>query len=173
MIWRLQTAILLLTQKCVTASVDLKVMVKYSVDSTIQGEYIGCCHVVNQVLTTVNNKAEAAKLIVSECIQQGYLVDFLNKHKVEVISMFESLFDEKTAQEAHDNEIREEGREEGIKTGLKEGIKKGREEGIAALIATLTRLHTPRADILPHIMREFTLTLDQAEEYYRKYVKNT
>lgn len=95
MIWRLQTAILLLTQKCVTASVDLKVMVKYSVDSTIQGEYIGCCHIINQVFATAGDKEEAAKLIVSECIQQGYLVDFLNKHKVEVISMFESLFDEK------------------------------------------------------------------------------
>lgn len=86
---------------------------------------------INETSINRHKSLDAAKLVYERCLANGYLSDFLKRHKAEVISMFESLFDEKLIQEAHDNEIREEALEKGIA----EGINKGKAEVVQRLLS--------------------------------------
>lgn len=50
------------------------------------------------------------------------------------------------------------------------GIQQGREEGIQAFILMLTELKLPGSEIIYQIMQKFSLTREQAEEYYSKFI---
>ena len=70
---------------------------------------------------------------VSDCLNQGILVSFLNRHASEVINLLIVEFNIDIAKQVW----QEEAREEGIEKGREEGIEKGRAEGriIAAVNA--------------------------------------
>ena len=64
---------------------------------------------------------EAVELAISECIEQGVLVDFLRKNKAEVLRMCLFEYD----QEKHLKDTYEEGVEDGIEIGKAQGEKRG------------------------------------------------
>ena len=76
---------------------------------------------------------QAVEQAVRECIQDGILADFFQRNQTEVIQM--SIFE--YDQEAHMQQIREEGREEGFEEGREEGFDEGFEEGTISCILTL------------------------------------
>jgi predicted transposase/invertase (TIGR01784 family) len=69
------------------------------------------------------NLEESITRSVQDCIRQGVLVDFLNKHASEVINMLTAEFDINIAKEVWQEEAREEGREEASKEVREENAK--------------------------------------------------
>ena len=66
---------------------------------------------------------------------------------------------------------REEGLEEGLKEGLKEGLEKERERSIERMILDNQEEHRTKETIIGKLIRWFSLTKDEAREYYDKYAK--
>lgn len=56
--------------------------------------------------------------------------------------------------------------------GKKEGLKEGRKEGIAGVITVMQESNKNKEEILNKIMDIFSLTEEQASEYYSKYSVN-
>ncbi len=71
---------------------------------------------------------------------------------------------------------RQEGREEGLKEGIKEGFEKGTksglESGIKALITDNLEENIPMERIIEKLIHHFSLTKENAEEYYKEYTKH-
>lgn len=72
---------------------------------------------------------EALDCAVEDSIRNGFISDFLQLHRKEVLDMSITEFDEKAFEEMLREEGRKEGIKEGRKEGIEEGIKKGREQG--------------------------------------------
>ena len=66
---------------------------------------------------------------------------------------------------------REEGLEEGLKEGLKEGLEKERERSIERMILDNQEELRTKETIIGKLIRWFSLTKDEAREYYDKYAK--
>ena len=62
-----------------------------------------------------------------------------------------------------------EGREEGLAEGREEGLAEGREAGVLALIRTCQEFHASREETLAKIIRNFTLTSEDANACLEKY----
>ena len=77
---------------------------------------------------------EAVELAIRECLSEGILKEFLEKHRAEAkeMSIFEYNQERHMMQEreAAWNEGREAGRQEGIREGIEKGIQTGIEKGI-------------------------------------------
>lgn len=69
---------------------------------------------------------EAIHQAIDECIQEGYLVDFLRKQRSEVYRMCWYEIDE----ERYWRDMREDAEERGMEAGMKRGMKRGMEAGI-------------------------------------------
>ena len=65
---------------------------------------------------------DAVKKAISDCVQLGILVDFLNRHGSEVLNMLITEFNIDIAKRVWQEEAREEGIEEGIDIGLIQGL---------------------------------------------------
>lgn len=61
------------------------------------------------------------------------------------------------------------GREEGLEEGLKEGLEKERERSIERMILDNQEEHRTEETIMGKLIRWFSLTEDEAREYYDKY----
>jgi hypothetical protein len=90
---------------------------------------------------------EAIKLATYECLNEGILVEFLEKYKDEVDSMFSLVYDEDIAKRVAREEGWEDGLEQGLEKGLEQGLEKGREEGQIQLIERMLLKGRPVEDI--------------------------
>ena len=119
--------------------VDVRVKILHQPGTTIYGQYIGFCKVYNEQRKLYGNDKKCAEETIRICIEKGYLVEFLKKHKKEVITMLDDLFNEKMQREkynaARDKKMREEGRAE----GRAEGKAEGKTEGMISTLASLVR----------------------------------
>ena len=70
-------------------------------------------------------------------------------------------------------ELLKESRAEGIELGRSEGIElgrtEGRTEGIYAFIAEFTEEGIPKERIIEKLVKRFSLTSENAEDYYNTY----
>ncbi len=124
-------------------NIELKIKVLTGADtSTIYGQYVGYCESFDAQRKLHKDGKTAARETVNVCLEKGYLVDFLNEHKEEVIDMMSELFDEETIREQYERARKKDiqdrlekslaaGRAEGRAEGVAEGRAKGRAEGIA------------------------------------------
>lgn len=110
--------------------VDIRVKILNQADNTIYGQYIGFCKVFDEQYKLNDNKLKCAEETVKLCLGKGYLVNFLAKHKSEVISMMSELFDEQRIRESYEMAEREheriklaEIRESAMAEGRAEGKK--------------------------------------------------
>ena len=60
-----------------------------------------------------------------------------------------------------------------LEIGVEQGMQQGMQQGIKALIKTCQELNVPRTDTAARLMQEFSLKKDTAEEYLRKYWKQS
>lgn len=58
---------------------------------------------------------------------------------------------------------------EGVQEGLRKGLQKGQQEGILANIRTCRNFHASKEDTIKNIIKEFSISEDQATEYVEKY----
>ena len=66
-------------------------------------------------------------------------------------------------------ELVNEGVQKGIQKGIQEGLLKGKEEGILANIRTCKTFNASKSDTIKNIIKEFSLSEEQAKEYVEKY----
>ena len=115
--------------------VDVRVKILHQPGTTIYGQYIGFCKVYNEQRKLYGNDKKCAEETIRICIEKGYLVEFLKKHKKEVITMLDDLFNEKMQREkynaARDKKVREEA--EAI------GEARGKTEGMISTLASLVK----------------------------------
>lgn len=101
--------------------------------------------------------AEAVRLSVDECIQEGILADFLKVQKAEVIAM--SIFEYN--EEIELKKIREDEYELGWEAGKKSGIE--------AMVKTLRSLKLSKEETLCHIGSAFAVSPGEAAAYVEKF----
>ncbi|HCT91947.1 MAG TPA: hypothetical protein DF613_11305, partial [Lachnospiraceae bacterium] len=59
--------------------------------------------------------------------------------------------------------------EQGIRRGMEQGVQQGMEQGIRAIIMDGLEDRLPQDRILAKLQRHFSLTKEQAEEYYGRF----
>ena len=115
--------------------VDMTVNVIHSTGSTIIGQYIAFCKVLNEQAKLYGHGKKAIEETIKICLESGILDEFIGRHRQEVMSMLAAFFDEDSQREMHEKAVRAkakaEGMAEGEARGRAEGIAKGRAEGIA------------------------------------------
>ena len=102
---------------------------------------------------------DAVEQGIEACIRRGVLSDILSRSKMEVRKMLLTEYDEKAEREY----LRKQSREEGLEEGLQEGIR--------AFILDNLEEQIPKERILSKLERRFSLTLEQAKEYFEKYAE--
>ena len=128
---------------------------------------------------------EAVERAVDECIQEGILADFLQKHRAEAITVSIFEYDEEKELSLLRAAEREEGIEEGLKKGIeqgmKQGIKKGVEQGmkqgleqglllgLQALINGLKKNYSDSDEIYAMVI-ENPVYADLSREDFEKYL---
>jgi predicted transposase YdaD len=93
---------------------------------------------------------EAIKLATYECLNEGILVEFLEKYKNEVDSMFSLVYDEDIAKEVAREEGWEDGLEQGREEGLEQGLEQGMEKGQRQLLERMLLKGRPVEDIVEY-----------------------
>ena len=106
---------------------------------------------------------DAVEQGIEACIRRGVLSDILSRSKMEVRKMLLTEYDEKAEREYLQKQSREE--------GLKEGLEEGLQEGIRAFILDNLEEQIPKERILSKLERRFSLTPEQAKEYFEKYAE--
>ncbi len=106
---------------------------------------------------------DAVEQGIEACIRRGVLSDILSRSKMEVRKMLLTEYDEKAEREY----LRKQSREEGLQEGLEEGLQ----EGIRAFILDNLEEQIPKERILSKLERRFSLTPEQAKEYFEKYAE--
>ena len=108
------------------SSLDLRVKVLRQVEkNTLHGQYIGFSRVYDEQRRLYSNKLECIRETIRICIEEGYLTEFLDKHKQEVTTMLSELFDEQAQREQYDKALRKESEERGVLKTLVSLFKKG------------------------------------------------
>ncbi|OUQ25626.1 hypothetical protein B5E77_11125 [Lachnoclostridium sp. An131] len=98
---------------------------------------------------------DAVEQGINACMERGILSDILSKSKMEVRKMLLTEYDERAEREY----LRKQSREEGV------------EEGICVFILDNLEEKVSRERILSKLERRFSLTPEQAEQYFEKYAK--
>ena len=106
------------------APIDLVVNVLRTSDkNTLYGQYIAFCKVYTEQRKIYKDKIECIRKTLEICIAKGYLREFLEQHKQEVVTMLNSLFDEQAQREQYDIALKAEIRAEGEEQGKAEMLK--------------------------------------------------
>ena len=97
--------------------VDLQVTIRHRPGKTLDGQYIGFCQVYNEQRKIYGKNKKCMEETIRICLEKGYLVDFLQAHREEVVTMMDELFDAEYQLESymrsHDAKMKDEGRAEG------------------------------------------------------------
>ena len=85
--------------------------------NTLYGQYIAFSKVYDVQRKIYKNKIECIRNTLDICIKEGYLRDFLEQHRQEVVTMLSSLFDEQAQREQYDIAVKAESKAEGEELG--------------------------------------------------------
>ena len=101
--------------------------------TTIIGQYVRFCKVLNEQLKKYGSTNEAVLETVRICKDENVLKDYLATHEQEAVSIMMALFNEEYIQKAYGYECKQEGIQEGmqkgVQIGMQKGMQKGRKEG--------------------------------------------
>ncbi|MBR4750529.1 MAG: hypothetical protein IK077_02090 [Thermoguttaceae bacterium] len=122
-----------LKEKCFggLGSLDLEITVLDTIDGTIYGEYIGFCKVFNEQRIIYGRSVRCIQETIRICIEKGYLAEYFQKHKNEVITMVQRLFDEEVQRERYNKSVEKKSLAKGRLEEKKDVAKKLRLEGWA------------------------------------------
>ena len=83
---------------------------------------------------------EAVESAVDQCIADGYLVEYLQTHRMEVSELLFTIADEERAMKVHleavERKATEAGMAKGMQQGMQQGMAKGMQQGMAKGMAT-------------------------------------
>jgi hypothetical protein len=113
-------------------------------------EYARFVQAIRQFLSEGIPYKRALNEAVNYCIENHILEEFLRKNRQEVLGMLLEDFDAKK----YERTIREE------------GIEEEREHGIRILIETCIKFGVSKEEIIKQLIKEYSLTQEQAETYY-------
>ena len=115
-----------------TAPLDIKVKVLTAPGTnTIYGQYIAFSKIYDQQRKIYSNTLDCIKETIGICLEKGFLSDFLNAHKQEVVTMLSELFDEKALREQYDIALITESEARGRAIGEAAGEARGEARGKA------------------------------------------
>lgn len=121
-----------------TAPIDVIVKVLRMPDKdTLYGQYIAFSKVYDGQRKLHKNKIECISNTLDICIREGYLREFFEQHRQEVVTMLSTLFDEQAQREQYDIAVKEESKAEGIAQGVAQGIVQGIDVGMAKVVQGL------------------------------------
>lgn len=126
---------------------------------------------INQIKSRLNQGMPVKAAVdgaVMQCMEEGVLAGFLEEHRMEVMGMLLTEYNEKRTMKFLRREAMKLGREEGREEGRQEGRQEGREEGI---IAGITEGEQRFADLTQKLMeagRLEDLRKAAAEPAYRE-----
>ena len=109
------------------APIDIKIKIISKIDDSICGQYIGFCKILNEQ-TKIYKGTDDSKKCITEiiriCREKGYLVDYLNAHESEVVTVMDDILSSSYLFRMHEEELIAKGKAEGKKAGVIEGITK-------------------------------------------------
>ena len=111
--------------------VDLQVTIRHRPGKTLDGQYIGFCQVYNEQRKIYGKNKKCMEETIRICLEKGYLVDFLQAHREEVVTMMDELFDAEYQLESYMRSHDAKKIAEGEARGEARGIEKGKIEGAA------------------------------------------
>ena len=91
--------------------------------------------------------------LISYCIDNNILSEYLTRRKSEVVSLMMTLYDQAYAVDCYGKEQYNEGKNEGVKEGRIEGLN----AGIRGSIMILKNMNVSRDDALNRIMSVYNL----------------
>ena len=114
---------------------------------------------------------DAVEQGIETCIRRGVLTDILSRSKMEVRKMLLTEYDEKAEREYLQKQSREYDEKAEREYLQKQSREEGLKEGIRAFILDNLEEQIPKERILSKLERRFSLTLEQAKEYFEKYAE--
>ena len=117
---------------------DLSVKVLSGVNKdTLYGQYIGFSRVYGEQRKLYGNKLECIKETIRICMDEGYLTEFLDRHKQEVTTMMSELFDEQALREQYDIASKKEAEARGEARGEARCEARGEARGVLKTLVSL------------------------------------
>ena len=102
-------------------------------------DYVILTRTVQEHISKEGMKRDAVMSAIDECVKNDILTDFLSKHKEELMSNLDYLFDHKYTDAQYEYQLRQEGIEEGREEGLEKGREQGREENREEIVIEMLR----------------------------------
>ena len=118
-------------------------------------EYAKFVDIARKYISDGLERNEALNMAIDYCIDHDILSEFLRKNRAEVLGMLLEEFDV----EKYERTIRSEGREE------------ARNEAIDKLISSLKEFKIPDEKITEQLMKQYSLSDEEAEERLKNYGK--
>lgn len=116
-------------------ALDVSVKVLYGEDrTTITGQYVRFCKVVNEQIKLHGYTSEAVLEAVRICKDEDVLKEYLGNREKEAVDIMMTLFSDEYIQKAYGHECWEEGMQQGEQKGRKEGRKEGHRENALTML---------------------------------------
>ena len=110
-------------------ALDVTVKMLYGDDpTTIIGQYVRFCKVLNEQLKKYGSTNEAILETVRICKNEDVLKDYLATHEQEAVNIMMALFNEEYIQKAYGYECMQEGIQQGMQQGIQQGMQQGMNE---------------------------------------------
>jgi predicted transposase/invertase (TIGR01784 family) len=106
---------------------------------------------------------DAIKNAITECMNAGILVDFLERHSSEVLNMLNQEWNTQTYGEIRFSEGVEHGIQQGVQHGIQLGVQQGEERRSCETARTLFEMNLS----LEQIAKATRLSLDKVRELYQ------
>lgn len=136
-------------------------------------EYASFIQSIRNYINEDYSRDQAISAAMEQCVSEGIMVDFIQKHGSEVRNMLFTQFNLEDAKEVWREEAYEEGMEAGLRDGkqlgLQQGLQQGIQQGISCLIKTCKEFQLSREETLKRIISQFQLDPSAAEEYMNHY----
>jgi len=133
---------LYLSDLCGKGSVEVRVRVLRGGDSSIIGQYVDFCKIINQQRAIHGPTRETVRETIRICLEKGILVPFLTSRRMEVIDIMELLFSQEEVTKMTIWEAEARGEKRGEQRGEKRGEIRG-EENILRIYDKLLKKLTP------------------------------
>ena len=148
----------------------VKILYKGEKDDILD-QYVRYTKVLRKAIKENGYDASTAEKVVSECIRQNILTDYMKERGAEIMAAMLDIFDQEKVWEMALKAERREGREDGIAKGIAKGRAEGKEEGIAEGIICICRemMHMEDREVVETLMKKMNLPREKAEAYLYEY----
>ena len=128
-------------------------------------EYSSFIQKIRDCMKNGKTRDEAIIQAISDCEDEGLLVEFLREHGTEASNMLFTEFNMEDALEVRG----EEKFEEGMEKGIEQGKELGRSTGIQVLVQAFKKLGRSREEAQKELEESYALSQDEAEKYLVRF----